>query len=174
MSFARLVVPPSPVSLRRVDCFVSGVMMDVVVRIVYGWPIEPHFLRDLSSVRCWPLWWWCNRWNHPLMPQWLWYPLRRSLTTQDGLLTAASPPVGVRIGVVSLDNPCPRIHIKVDCCPGIFPLHWQSYIPLVQVWCQRVTSNRENLARQLLQCMLKRLWRLHAYVGRLRSGLFSR
>ena len=36
MFCARLVVPPLPVSLRRVDRLVSGVLMAVVVRIVYG------------------------------------------------------------------------------------------------------------------------------------------
>ena len=36
MSCARLVFLPLPVSLRRVYCLVSGVLMDVVVGIVYG------------------------------------------------------------------------------------------------------------------------------------------
>ena len=36
MSCAQLVVPPPPVSLRRVDRLVSVVLMAVVVGIVYG------------------------------------------------------------------------------------------------------------------------------------------
>ena len=43
MSCARIVVPLLAFYLRRVDGLVSGVMMDVVVGIVYGWPIEPHY-----------------------------------------------------------------------------------------------------------------------------------
>ena len=35
--------PPPQVSLRRVDRLVSGVLMAVVVGILYGRPIEPHF-----------------------------------------------------------------------------------------------------------------------------------
>ena len=38
------------------------------------------------------------------------------------LLTAVSPPVGVRIGVASLDHMCPRIHPGVDRFLGQFPL----------------------------------------------------
>ena len=123
MSCAQLIVPPPPVSLRRVNRLVSGVLMAVVVKIVYGWPIEPSFLRDLSSVRHLPLWWWCHWWNHPLMPQCMWYPLLRGMTLQDGLMTAVSPPVGVRIGVESLDHPCPSINIDLDCFLGLLPLH---------------------------------------------------
>ena len=119
----RLVVPPPSESLRRVDCLVSGVLMAVVAEIVYEWLIEPRFLRDLSSVCHWPFWWWCSWWNHPLMPQWLWCPLLRGLTLQYGFLTAFYPPMGVRIGVASLDNTCTRIHLKVDCCLGLLPLH---------------------------------------------------
>ena len=167
MSFA-----PLPVSLRIVDSLVSGVRMAVVVIIVYGWPIEPHFLRNLSSVFPRPLWWWCHQWNHPLMPHWMWYPLIRGLPLQDGLLTAASPPVWVRIGVTSLDHLCPRIHLEVDRCLGILPLHWQLYIPLVRVWCQRVTSNRKNLACRLLQCMSTWLSRFCVSGSRLSPFLF--
>ena len=123
ISCARKVVPPPSVSLRRVNCLVSGVMMAVVVIIVYGWPIEPRFLRDLSSVCHRPLWWWFHRWNNALMPQWLWYPLIRGLMLQDVLITAVSHPVGVRIGVASLDHPCPSIHLKIDRCLGPLPLH---------------------------------------------------
>ena len=174
MSCAWLAVPLPPVSLRRVDRLVSGVLMDVVVGIVYGWPIEPRFLRDLSNVCHWPLWLWCHLWNHPLMHQWLWYPLLRGLMLQDGLMTAVTPPVWVRIGVVSLDHLCPRIHLEVDHFLGLLSLHWQLYIPLVQVWCQRVTSNREKLARQLSQCMSMRFSRVHVSGSRLRLGLFLR
>ena len=123
MSFAWLVFPPPPVSLRGVDSLVSGVMMAVVVGIVYGWPIEPRFLRNLSIVCRRPLWWWCHQWNHPLMPQWLWYPLLRGLPLQDSLLTSVSPPVVVSIGVESSYHPCPRIHLEVDRFLGLFPLH---------------------------------------------------
>ena len=98
---ARIAVPSPPVSLTRVDRLVSGVMMAVVVGIVYGWPIEPRFLRDLSSLCHRPLWWWCHWWNHPLMPQWMWYPLLRGMPLPDVLRTSASPPVGLRIGVAS-------------------------------------------------------------------------
>ena len=89
-----------------------------------------------------------------------------------GLLTDVSPPVGVRIGVANLDHLCPRIHPEVDRCLGLLPLHQQSYIPLVQVWCQKVTSGRESRARRLLQCMSKQLSRLNISIGRLRPGLF--
>ena len=86
MSCARLVVPPPPVSLRRVDCLIAGFLMAIVVGIVYGWPIEPHFLRDISSVRHQPLWLWCHWWNHSFMPQWMWYPLLRGMPLQYGFI----------------------------------------------------------------------------------------
>ena len=56
MSCGRLVVSPPTVSFRMVDRLVSGVLVAVVVRIVYGLPIELHFLRDLSSFFHLPLW----------------------------------------------------------------------------------------------------------------------
>ena len=123
MSFTWLFPPPLSVSLRRVDCLVSGVLMAVVVRIVYGWPIEPHFLSDLSNVHHQPVWWWCHQWIHSLMPQCLWCPLLRGLPFQDGLLISVFTPVGVRIGVASLDHLCPRIYPGVDRFLGILPLH---------------------------------------------------
>ena len=43
MFCARIVVLPPPVFLRIVDRLISGVLMALVVRIVYGWPKEPHF-----------------------------------------------------------------------------------------------------------------------------------
>ena len=118
--------------------------MAVVARRVYGWPIELHFLRDLSNVCHRLLWWWCRQWINPFMPLCLWCTLLRGLPFQDGLLNVVYTPVGVRIYVVSLDNLCPKI------CPGVDISHWQSYILMVQVWCQRVTAGRENLARILL------------------------
>ena len=45
-----IVVPPPPVYLKRVDHLISVVPMDVVAVRVYGLPIDPHFLRDLSNV----------------------------------------------------------------------------------------------------------------------------
>ena len=123
ISCAWLVVPPPSASLRILDHLVSGVLMDVVVRIVYGWPIDLHFLRDLSNVFHQSLWWWCHQWIHPLIPQWLCCPLLRGLPLKDVLLTAVSPSVRVRIGVVSLDHLCPRIHPGVDSCLGLLPLH---------------------------------------------------
>ena len=123
MSFSRLVFPPPPVSLRRVDRLISVVLMAVVFGIVYIWPIEPHFLRDLSSVHHQPLWLWCHWWNHPLMLQWMWYPMLRVMFLQDGLLTAASHHVGVRIRVAGLDHLRPSINLKLDCCLGLLPLH---------------------------------------------------
>ena len=119
----RIVVSTLPVSLSRVYSLVSGVLIADVVGIVYGWPIESHFLRNLSNVCHRTLWWWCHRWIHLLMTQWLCCPLLRGLTLQDGLLTAVYPPVGVRIGVANLDNMCPRIQPVVDHCLGILPLH---------------------------------------------------
>ena len=123
MYCAWMVVPPPPVSLRIVDRLISGVLMAAVVGIVYGWPKEPRFLCDPSSVHHRHLWWWCHQWNHPFIPQWMWYPLLRGLPLQDSLLNYFSPPVWVRIGVVSLDHPCPRIDLEVDCCLGLLPLH---------------------------------------------------
>ena len=123
MSFALLVVPLPPVSLMRVDFLVSEVPIALVVGIVYVWPIWPRFFRDLSSGPHRPLWWWCHQWSHPLMPQWLWSPLLRGLPLPDGLRTAASLPVGVRICVASSVHLCPRIHPGVDSCIGIMSLH---------------------------------------------------
>ena len=123
MSCAWIVVPPLSVFLRRVDHLVSGVLMDVVVGRVYGWPIEPHFFRNISNVRHRPLWWWCRWQIHPLMTPWMWCPLLRGLPFQDGFLTSVSPPVGVRIGVAILVHMCPRIHPGSDSCLGILPLH---------------------------------------------------
>ena len=123
MSCAQLVVPPPLVSLSGSDRLILGVLMAVVVRIVYGWPIEPYFLRDLSNVCYQLLWWWCHRWIHTLMPKWLWCPLLRGLPLQDVLLNAVSPPAGVRIGVASLYHLCPRIHSWVDLFLGLLPLH---------------------------------------------------
>ena len=123
MPCAQLVVPPPPVSLNIVDNLLSGGLMAVVVVIVYGWTIEPHFLSKISSVRHLLLWWWCHQWNHALIPQWLWYPLIRGLLLQYGLLKAVSPPMVVSIGVASLDHPCLSIHLKVDRCLGLLPLH---------------------------------------------------
>ena len=123
MSCAWLVFPSPSDSLRRVDCLVSGVQMSAVVRIVYGWPIEPYFLRNISNICHWTLWWWYNWWIHTLMNLWMWFPLIRGLPLQDGLLTAIYPPVGVSIGAESLDYLCPRIHPGVDRCLGLLPLH---------------------------------------------------
>ena len=120
MSSSGIVVPTLPVSLRTVDSLVSGVLMAVAVGRVYGWPIEPQFLRDLSNVHHRPLWWWCHWWIHPLMPQWMGFPLLRGMPFQDGLLTAVSHPVWVMIGVASLDHMCPRTHPGVDCCLVLF------------------------------------------------------
>ena len=120
---ARIVVLPTPVPLRRVDHLVSGVLMAVVVGRVYGWPIEPQFLRDLSSVCHRPLWWWYRWWIHPLVPLWLWFPLIRGMPMQYGLLTVVSPPVGVSIGAVSLGHMCPNIHTREDCFLDLLPLH---------------------------------------------------
>ena len=64
MFCARLVVPPPLFYLTIVDHLVSAIMMDVVVGRVYGWLIEPHFLRDLSNICHWLLWWWCRWWIH--------------------------------------------------------------------------------------------------------------
>ena len=44
---------------------------------------------------------------------------------------------------------------------------------MVQVCCQRITSNRERLSHQLLKCMSMRCLRVHVFCGRLRPGLFS-
>ena len=123
MSCAWIVVPLPPVSSMRVNRLVSGVLIAVVIGIVYGWPIEPRFFRDLSSVCHRPLWWWCHRWNHPLMPQWQWCPLLRGLLLKDRLMTAVSPLVGVRIGVASLYHLCPRIHTRIDRCLSLLSLH---------------------------------------------------
>ena len=155
--FARLVVHIPPVSLRRVDHIISGVLMAVVVGRVYVWPIEPHFLRNLPNVCHQPLWWWYRWWIHIFTPLRMWYLLLRGLPLQDVLLTNVSPTVGVRIGVESLGHLCPRINPGVDRCLGLLPLHWKSYILLVRVWRKRITSGRERLARLLFQCMLKRL-----------------
>ena len=43
----------------------------------------------------------------------------RGLPLQDGVRTDASPNVGVKIGVASLDHLCPRIHPGVDCFLGL-------------------------------------------------------
>ena len=123
MSCDRLVVPTPSVSLRRLDRLVSGVLMAVVVRIVYEWPTEPHFFRDLSNVCHWLLWWWCCRWIHTLMTMWLWCPLLMGLPLQDGFLTAVYSNVGVRIGVASFDHLCPRIYPGVDRCLCLLPLY---------------------------------------------------
>ena len=104
MSCAWLVVPPPHVSLSRLYRLASGVLMDVVVVIVYGWPTELHFLRDISNVCQWLLWWRCRRWIHTLMPLWLWCPLLLGMPLQDGFLTAVYSTVGVSIGVASLDK----------------------------------------------------------------------
>ena len=53
--FDFIVVPPTPVYLRRVEHLVSGVLISVVVRRVYGRPIEMKFLRNLSNVCHQPL-----------------------------------------------------------------------------------------------------------------------
>ena len=126
--------------------------MAVVVGRVYVWPIEPHCLRDLSNVCHQPLWWWYRWWIHLFIPLWMWYLLLRGLPLQDVLLPNVSPNVGVRIGVESLGHLCPKINPGVDRCLGIFPLHWKSYILLVRVWRQRITSGRKRLARLLFQC----------------------
>ena len=139
MSCARLVFSTPPVSLNRVDRLVSVVLMAVVAGTVYRWPIEPYFLHNLSNVFHRSLWWWCHWWIHILMPQWMWCPLIRVLLLQDVLLNVFSPPVRVSIGVASLDHLCPSIHPGVDHFLGILPLHEQSYILLVQVWCQNLT-----------------------------------
>ena len=123
MFCAWIVVHNLPVSLRRVDHLVSGVMMAVVVGRVYGWPIEPHFFLDLPNIRHQPLWWWCRQQIHALMHLWLWCPLLRGLMLQDGLLGVVYPPVGVRIGVVSLGHLCPNIHPGLDCFLGLFTPH---------------------------------------------------
>ena len=166
-----LVASPLPFSLRRVDHLISGVLMAVVVVRLYGWEIEPHYLRNLSNVCHWPLWWWCCRLIHPLMPLLLWCPLIRGMPLQDWLLTDVPPPLGVSIGVAILGHLCPKIHPILYRCLVIFPLHSQSYIVLVQVWCQSVTSITERLACLLLQCIYKRLSCLHVSGGRLSPGL---
>ena len=135
----RLVVPTLSFSLSRVDHLVSGVLMAVMVGRVYGWPIEPPFLRNLSSGHHRQLWWWCHQWIHTLMPLWMWFPPLRGMPLQYGFLTAVSNHVGVRIGVASLDHLCPSIHPGVHHFLGILSLHEQSYILLVQVWCQNLT-----------------------------------
>ena len=48
-AFDWIVVPPQSLSLRRVDSLVSGVLMAVVVGRLYGRPIEPNILRNLSN-----------------------------------------------------------------------------------------------------------------------------
>ena len=45
------------------------------------------------------------------------------ITLQDGLLDDVYYPVGVSIGVASLDHLCPMIHTGVDHCLGLLPLH---------------------------------------------------
>ena len=107
MFFALILVPHLPVALSRVDHLVSGVLMDVVVGRVYGWPIEPHFLRDLSNVCYRPFWWWCCWLIHPFMPMWLWFTLLRGLPLQDGLFTVVYPPVGVK-------NWCGKLRLYVS------------------------------------------------------------
>ena len=44
----------------------------------------------------------------------------RGLPLQYGLLADVSIPVGVMIGVASLDHMCPRTHPGVDCCLVLF------------------------------------------------------
>ena len=90
---------------------------------------------------------------------------------QDGLLTAVYPPVGLRIGVVSLGHMCPNIPPGVDRFLGLFLLHQQSYIQLVRVWCQILTTGRLKLACLLFLCMSTRFSRLRVSGGRLRPGL---
>ena len=129
---------PYPTSfLKEGGHFVSGVLMAVVVGIVYGWPIEPHFLRDISNVGNQLLWWWCHWWIHPSIHQWLWYPLLRCLPLQDGLLTAV---------LFSAGCPPPTIFLKesglscfrgYDGCSG-----WNS------VWM----TNRAALFARYIQC----------------------
>ena len=54
----------------------------------------------------------------------------------------------------------------------LLPLNWQSYILLVQVWCQRVTSGRERLACLILLWISTRLSHLHVSEGRLHPGMY--
>ena len=119
----RLVVPPLPGSLRRVDHLISGVLMAIVVGRVHGWPIQPHFLRDLSNVHNQTLWWRCHWWINPLISMWLWCPLLSGLPFQYGLMTSVYPPVGWSIGMASLCHLCSRIYPRVDRCVVILPLH---------------------------------------------------
>ena len=80
-------------------------------------------------------------------------------TTRDlpfwyGFPAVFNPPLGVRICVASWDSMCINIFPLVYCFLGILPLFWQSYILLVRVLCERVTTGRERLSYLLMPSKL--------------------